>query len=293
MGARLLWATGINFLFTIVQVVGGLIANSLSLLSDALHNLADATAILLAYIANRISRRRPTHRKTFGYSRFEIIAAFINASVLIAVCLFLLVEAYRRFMNPEPIRGALMLIIATLGLIANLVSAIILHHDKAQNLNVRAAYMHLLGDTLSSVAVILGGLAIWLFDVVWVDPLITVLVSIYLLWHTWGILKESVNILMQSTPEGFDPDDIINAIEAYDEVGNVHHVHIWQLNDQQVHCEAHVCTSEDMPLSGVNELRLRIETMLHDEFNIHHTTLQFEHGACQEHSDVQCLVEPI
>ena len=199
-GAKLLWTSLLNITFTVIEVVGGIISNSLSLLSDALHNLADSSAIFLAYVAHLVSKRKPDVRKTFGYKRFEIIAAFINAVILIGICLYLFVEAYRRFMNPEPIKGLVMLIVAIAGLLANLISVIILHSRKGSNLNVRAAYLHLMGDTLSSVAVILGGLCIWLWNVVWVDPLITVLVGIYIIWHTWGVLRESTDTPLRSRP---------------------------------------------------------------------------------------------
>ncbi len=288
MGARLLWATLINFIFTIVQIVGGLLANSLSLLSDALHNLADSAAIFLAFIANRISKRKPDARNSFGYARFEIIAALLNAVVLCAVCLFLFVEAYKRFLSPEPVRGGLMLVVALFGLLANVVSAIILHHDRKNNLNVKAAYLHLMGDTLSSVAVLAGGLAMWLFEIYWIDPLVTVLVGLLILWHAWGIVQESVAILMQATPSRLSREEVMRRIVGEPEVCGVHHLHLWQLNDSQVHCEAHVQVAEDLPLSRVALLQARVEQCLKEEFGIGHVTLQFEYGACVSHSDAPC-----
>ena len=217
-GRSLLWVTLLNLSITIVQVIGGIISNSLSLLSDALHNLADSSAIFIAFVAGKISRRKPDIRKTFGYKRIEILAALFNAIVLIAICIFLFYEAYERFINPQPIKGMLMLIIATFGLLANLGSVFILHKDKSHNLNIKAAYLHLLGDTLSSVAVIVGGIAIWVWKVYWIDPLITVFVGIYIIWHTWGIVKETVDILMQSVPHEIDLGKIKTEVEKQEDV---------------------------------------------------------------------------
>ena len=184
-GHKLLWATALNFSITLVQIVGGLVSNSLSLLSDAVHNLGDSSAIFIAFLAGRHAEKCPDLRKTFGYKRSEILAALFNAVALIVICVFLFVEAYERFRNPEPIRGAVMLIVATFGLLANLIAVVMLHRDREHNLNIRAAYLHLLGDTLSSVAVILGGIAIWIWKLYWLDPLITVAVGVYIIWHTW------------------------------------------------------------------------------------------------------------
>lgn len=176
--AKLLWVTILNFSITVVQVIGGLISNSLSLLSDALHNLGDTSAIFIAFLAGKRSQKSADEKNTFGYKRVEILAALFNAVVLIVICVFLFFEAYKRFINPEPIKGAVMLIVATFGLLANVISVLVLQKDKNHNLNVKAAYLHLMGDTLSSVAVILGGIAIWLWNITWIDPLITVLVGI-------------------------------------------------------------------------------------------------------------------
>ena len=290
-GAKLLWTSLLNITFTVIEVVGGIISNSLSLLSDALHNLADSSAIFLAYVAHLVSKRKPDVRKTFGYKRFEIIAAFINAVILIGICLYLFVEAYRRFMNPEPIKGLVMLIVAIAGLLANLISVIILHSRKGSNLNVRAAYLHLMGDTLSSVAVILGGLCIWLWNVVWVDPLITVLVGIYIIWHTWGVLRESTDILMQGTPPGLDLKGVAGTIEAVPGVKGVHHMHAWRLNDAQIHLEAHVDLEDDLQLSQAERLRAHIADLLREGYGIAHITLQMEHhpGACELSGGCDCL----
>ena len=212
-GQKLLWASILNLSISVFQIAGGLISNSLSLLSDALHNLGDSSAIFVAFMAGKVSRKKPNARNTYGYKRIEILAALLNAIVLISICIFLFFEAYRRFIDPQPITGKLMLVVAMFGLLANLLSVIILHKDKSNNLNVKAAYLHLLGDTLSSIAVIAGGILIWIWKLYWIDPLITILVGIYILWHTWDIVKETLNILMQTAPDFIDVEEVKTEVE--------------------------------------------------------------------------------
>jgi len=275
-GSKLLWVTILNLSITIVQVIGGLVSNSLSLLSDAIHNLGDSSAIFIAFLAGKCSKKSADESHTFGYKRIEILAAFFNAMVLIAICLFLFIEALRRFMDPQPIKGLMMFIVAAFGLLANLISVLLLNKDKSYNLNVRAAYLHLLGDTMSSVAVILGGIAIWQFNVFWIDPLITVLVGIYIIYHTWNILKETVDILMQSTPENINIKEIKTEVEKISGVNDVHHIHIWKLDDIHIHLETHVNVENNVNMKEMMKIKSEIENILHTKFNISHTTLQME-----------------
>ncbi len=279
---NLLAAVVLNFTITLAEVIGGILSNSLALLSDALHNLGDGFAVLLAYIAHRVSKRESNMRKTFGYKRVEILAAFINSIILVAICIFLIYEAVERFRNPAPIKGAIMFSVAAIGLAANLVAMILLKSDSKKNMNVRAAYLHLFGDTLSSVVVILGGILIWKFGVYWLDPLITVLISLYILRETYLLLRDSFNILMQSAPKDIDLERIKTEVESIQGVGNLHHVHLWSLNDRQVHFEGHVDLDQDMPVSQAGKLNEKISRLLHEQFEIDHTTLQMEFGCCEE-----------
>ncbi len=297
-GKKMLWVTLLNFSITIVQIVGGIVSNSLSLISDAIHNLGDSSAIFIAFLAGRYARKKPDAKKTFGYKRTEILVALFNAIVLIVICVYLFFEAYKRLVNPEPVEGNVMLTVAVFGLLANLVSVVILHKDKSHNLNIRAAYLHLLGDTLSSVAVILGGVAIWIWNIYWIDPLITVLVGVYITYHTWGIVRQTVDILMQATPEGIDIEALRRATEAFAEVENMHHLHIWKLDDEHIHLEAHVNILENLPIGDVQCIRENIEKMLKEDFGISHVTLQTEYRGCygrdelirkQKSSNDECL----
>lgn len=279
-GRKLLLVALLNLSITIVQIIGGVISNSLSLLSDAIHNLGDSSAIFIAFLANKVSHKKPDQYHTFGYKRVEILAAFFNAVVLISICCFLFYEAYERFKNPESIQGKLMLIVAIFGLLANLISVLILNNDKEHNLNVKAAYMHLLGDTLSSVAVIIGGIVIWQFQILWVDPLITILVGIYIIWHTWDIVKQTVGILMQSTPEEIDLYEIKGEVESLVGIDNIHHVHIWKLDDSQIHMEAHLNLKNNITMSEMMAICKKTENLLKEKFRIRHVTLQAGYNCC-------------
>ena len=281
-GNRLLFATSLNLAITIAEIIGGLISNSLALLSDAIHNLGDTFAVLLAYIANRISKKDATEKKTFGFKRIEILAALLNAVVLIVIIIFLFIEAYRRFQSPEPIKGLVMFIVATVGLIANLVAVMLLKDGSKSNINIRAAYLHLLGDTISSIAVIVGSVLIYFFQVYWLDPLITILIGLYIIKEAFSILKEAVNILMQSTPSTIDLHEVVLEIEKHKDINNVHHVHSWKLDDTQIHFEGHIDLDKNLSISEADLIRAELETMLRNKFGISHVTIQFEYNCCDE-----------
>ena len=278
----LLAAVVLNFTITIAEIIGGIISNSLALLSDAIHNLGDGLAVLLAYIAHRVSKKESNRRKTFGYKRIEILAAFVNSIVLAAICVFLIWEAVQRFQNPAPIKGLVMFSVASVGLLANLIAVVLLRSGSKENINIRAAYVHLLGDTLSSVVVIIGGILIWQFEIFWIDPLITILISLYILKETYLLLRDSFNILMQSSPGELNLDDIKSEVEKLEGVNNIHHVHAWSLNDRQVYFEGHIDLNEDMPVSKTDALKQRIRGLLHNKFNIDHTTIEVEFGGCRD-----------
>ena len=273
---NLLVATLLNLVITVVEIAGGFLSGSLALLSDALHNLSDTFATFIAYIAILIGKREANQKKTFGYKRLEILAALINAVILIVISVFLIEEAWHRWQNPAPINSMIMLVVGMIGLLANLYAVLILRKDASKSINVKAAYMHLIGDSLSSVVVILGGVLIRIFKFDWIDPIITVLISIYIIRSGFVILKESVNILMQSAPDHLDLPLIKHRVEKEPEVFNIHHIHAWMLTDQEVHLEAHVELESDLKLSQVKEIQHKIEMFLRKEFGINHITLQFE-----------------
>lgn len=281
-GKRLLIATVLNFAIAVAEVIGGIISNSLALLSDALHNLSDAVAVLLAYIAHRYSRKPSNVKQTFGYKRVQILAALFNAVVLIGISVYLFYEAYKRLMEPEPIKGLIMMVVAIVGLLANLAAVFLLRKDKSKNLNVRAAYLHLLGDTLSSFAVIIGGVLIFFFEWYWLDPIITFLIGIYIIKETWSILKETIEILMQATPRDIDINEVKKQIENIENIENIHHVHIWKLDDQSVHFECHIDLDRNLDLKSAEPIRNEILKLLSEKHNISHVTIQFEYRWCDD-----------
>jgi len=273
---NLLVATFLNTVIALVELAGGILSGSLALFSDALHNLSDAFSTFIAYMAILIGKREANPKRTFGYKRIEILAALINAVILIVISVFLMKEAWERWNEPEPIDSKIMLVVAMIGLLANVYALILLKRDAGKSINVKAAYIHLIGDSLSSVVVIAGGVLIAFFEIYWVDPLITVFISLYIIRSGFFILKESVNILMQSAPDHLDLPDIKNRVEQIPQVLNIHHIHAWMLTDREIHVEAHVELNSDLALSEVKNIQQEIELLLKESFSVHHVTLQFE-----------------
>lgn len=279
---NLLLVTLLNIAITVTELIGGLISNSLALLSDALHNLSDATAIIIAWLANRLARKGANSRKTFGYKRIEILAALFNASVLILITFYLFIEAWERFANPSEVKGVVMLVVATVGLIANGISVFLLKGNAGQNLNVKAAYLHLLGDTLSSMAVILGAVAIIFLKIYWIDPLLTFAIGLYILYETAGIINQTFHILMQGTPQGLDVADIRTELESIPGIDHAHHLHVWNLDDATVHLECHITLANNVTVSETNVLQEQIRIRMKTRFGIGHVIIQVEFGPCPD-----------
>jgi len=280
-GGRLLVTMLLNFVITIAEIVGGLVSGSLSLISDALHNFSDGVSVIISYLAIRLRERAKSERHTFGLKRAEILAAIINASVLLVISVYLFYEAGRRLMHPEPIRGGLMIGVALIGLAANVVGTLLLQRDAARSLNIRSAYLHLLSDAVSSVGVVLGGVAIYFWRIYWVDPVLTILIGLYVLKESFAILTQAIHILMEGAPPDLDLNAIQTAVEAVPGVEDLHHLHVWTVGENDVHLEAHV-NIRDMRISEADALRRSLESLLHDTFGIAHTTIQFECGQCLE-----------
>ncbi len=281
-GKKLFWTVLLNLVITIAEFVGGILSNSLALVSDAFHNLGDTFAILITWITVKISKRPSDTAHTFGYRRIQILAALFNSVTLIAISIFLLFEAYERFMNPEPIKSLVMLVVASIGLIANLISVFLLRGHQKGNINIKAAYLHLIGDTLSSVAVIIGGILIYFYSIYWIDPLITVLISLYIIKETYQVLYRTYKILMQSTPPGIEVSKVVEVLLTLPEVNGVHHIHIWNLTDSEMHFEAHLDLEEDKPVSESSEVIDKVQELLIKHFGIKHITIQLEFNRCDD-----------
>jgi len=279
---NLLAATILNLIISIAELIGGILSGSLALFSDALHNLGDAFSTFIAWMANIIAGKESTPQRTFGYKRIEILAALLNSVILIGITLYLFAEAAERLKKPQEINSLLMLLVASIGLIANIIAVFLLHRDARYSLNVKAAYLHLIGDSLSSVVVIIGGVLIYFYGLYWIDPVVTLFIGAYILYEAVKILNEAVKILMQNTPPELNINKIKKVIEMDRRIRNIHHIHAWSLTDRKIYFEAHVDTLNDLALSEVNTLRKDIEKVLKKDFNIDHTTLQFEYHACDD-----------
>ena len=276
-GKNLLISIILNIVITIAQLIGGFISGSLALISDAVHNFSDVISLVISYIANiLVHKKKQTIQSTFGYKRAEIIAAFINAMSLVVIAVFLGIEAFERFNNPVEINSELVIWLAILGIAANGFSVLLLKKDSQHNLNMKSAYLHLLSDMLTSVAVLIGGLLMKYYQIYWIDAILTLMISIYLIYISWDILITSLKILMLFTPSHIKIEDVVNEVSKVKGIKNVHHVHIWQLNDHDSHFEAHLEFKEDINLSDFDLVCERIEEILHDKFDIHHSNLQPE-----------------
>lgn len=284
---NLLISVLLNALISLAEFIGGVFSNSLALISDAFHNLSDTLAIVISYFAMVAGRKKSTLKNTFGFKRIEILAALFNALVLIVVSLYLFYEAYSRFMNPEQIKGSLMFIVATVGLVGNLISVLLLHKDSSHNLNVKAAYLHLLGDTLSSVGVILGSVLIYFWNLYWIDPLLTVVIGLFILRGSWVIIKESIEILMQASPANLDLEVIKAEMEKHPEIKNIHHIHAWRLSDTITHFECHADVKNNINMHEADRLRSELEAILSHQFEIDHITIQLEYDVCDDKETIK------
>ena len=274
---RLWWAVGANMLLTLAQIIGGIISGSLSLIADALHNFSDAASLLIALVAIRIGRKPPDQFKTFGYKRAETIAALINLTTLIIIGLYLCYEAIMRFITPEPIAGWTIVIVAGIALVVDIFTALLTYSQSKKSMNIRAAFLHNLTDALASVGVIIAGTLILLYGWIWTDAAMTLLIAGYVLYHGIVEIPKVIHLLMEGTPQGINIDDVVRSLEQNDGVEDAHHVHVWQLDEHTNAMEAHILLSDN---ADMDQVKTSLKSMLHDEFKIEHSTLEFEHKKC-------------
>lgn len=279
---RLVLAIVFNALITAAEFVAGFLAGSLALMADAAHNLSDTASMGTSLIARKVAAREADTRRTFGYERAELIGAFVNLLVLILIALYLIVEAVQRSLDPRTIDGELMIWVGAATLVGNVATAFVLYKPSQGSLNIKSAFVHIVADALGSVAVIVGGGLILRYDWTFVDPLLTAGIAAYILIHSSGMLRETVSILMESAPAGFDIDAMIRRVSALEPVTDVHHVHVWRLDESRVAMEAHVEVAGVGTLHKLDRLKRSIKHLLADEFGIDHATLELEHGACTD-----------
>ena len=275
-GNNLILSILLNLLITIAQVIGGIISGSLALISDALHNFSDVLSLVFSLVAHKLSRRKASLNNTFGYKRAELIAAFINAITLIIVAFFLIYEASSRLFHPAPIKSGLVIWLALLGIVVNGGSVLLLKKDSEHNLNIKSAYLHLLTDMMASVAVLVGGLLMKFYGWFWVDSIMTLLIASYLIYVSYDLIKSATKMLMLFTPDYIDIKEIVREVHKIKGVNKLHHIHVWHLNEEELHLEAHLDCSENIKMSEFNSLLEEVETVLFQKFNINHINIQPE-----------------
>ena len=259
----------INILLSAVEVIGGIIAGSVSLIGDALHNTSDAFSILIAVIAFKIGRKKADRKYTYGFKRAEIIGGFVNLILLFISGVYLVVEGTGRLIAPEPIEGGIIVWVSVLALIIDAATAKLSHHGSEHNTNMRMVFLHNLADALGSVGVIVSGLFVIWFDIYWVDGLVALMIAAYMIHQSVLSFPKVVNILMNAAPDNLDTREIIAALEKIDGISNVHHVHIWCVNENDVALECHI-------EAGDLKLARKASELLHDKFGIEHCNIQIE-----------------
>ncbi|WMN12227.1 cation diffusion facilitator family transporter [Marivirga salinae] len=278
--SRLKWVILLNVIITVSQIIGGIVGNSMALISDAMHNFSDVAALTISLVAIVLAKKEATYSKSFGYKRAEVLAAFVNSAFIIAVAIYIIVESVQRLQITQTleINNDLVIWLAGIAIIANGLSVVFLAKDAKNSMNMKSAFLHLLSDTLFSVAVLGGGLAMKYYGVTWVDGVLSILIGVYLIATSWQLLWSSTKILLQFVPEGINIPLLVKEVEQLKEVKNIHHIHVWQLDEYTIHLEAHVDLKEDLNVSHTHEIQKKIEELLHTNFSIGHITLQFEHG---------------
>jgi len=276
-----LWITFfLNLGISIAQLIGGFISNSMALISDAVHNLSDTGSVGVSLVARKYANKSADKQMTFGYRRADIIGAFINLIILIAVSLFLVKEGIERFLQPEEIDGSIMFWVALIGLTGNVLSVLILHSDSKESLNIKSAYVHLFWDAAASLSVIVGGVLILYYDLYIIDPILTIGIALYILYTTYNMLRETISILMEATPEDINVDSIKNELESISHVLDVHHIHVWKIDEHQKMLECHVLIDKSHS-SLLEEIKSNIKACLSHRFDITHSAIEFELEPCE------------
>ena len=273
--ARMAWAVVVNMVLTLAQVVGGLLSGSLALIADALHNFSDAISLIIAFFARKIARRPADESMSFGYGRAEVVAALVNYTTLVVLALYLIYEGILRMLEPQPINGWLVVWIAVIALMVDLLTAALTYSMSKHSMNIRAAFLHNLADALGSVAVILAGTCVIVWGWTWVDPVVTLLIAGYILWHVKAEAGGVIRVLMLGSPPDMEMSEVIAAMCAVPGVKDLHHLHLWQMEEHRAALQAHVVIDES-DNGRQQQIGARIKQTLRDRFGIGHTTLDIE-----------------
>ena len=286
-GKRLFITILINVLITVSQVIGGIVSGSLSLLSDALHNFSDVVALVVSWVANVLSGKDADERKTFGYRRAEILAALFNSATLIGIALSLIYHAVLKLINPEPVKSVIVIYLALLSIALNYLSVLIIKEDSEKSMNVKSAYLHLLTDVMTSIAVFIGGILMLKWKLFYVDPVISILIALYLIKESFSLVKETIEVLMHFAPKHLDLNEIKSRLEEFDYIDNIHHIHLWRLSDHEVFLEAHIDFKDNLSLEESTKKIEQLERFLRDNFGINHTTFQQEFNRDDDKSPIK------
>lgn len=276
---RLALSLGITLAFVVVEVVAGVFANSLALLTDAAHNFTDVLALALSWWALRLTAQPANHKKTYGYHRAGILVALINSTTLVVIALGIFIEAYHRFVNPPEVQADILIGVGLIAVIVNVVTALLVRRGAEHDLNIRSAFLHLMGDVLSTVGAVVAGVIIRYTNWDWLDPTVSVLIGILILWSAWGIVREAIDILMESTPTDIDMESMIRDINSVDGVRGVHDLHVWSISRATRTLSAHLVT-EDIPISDGAFIQSRVNELLYHKYDVNHATLQLECEDC-------------
>jgi len=287
-GRRLLWVILFNAIITLTEYVAGLLSGSLALVSDAGHNFSDVLALILGYAGEKVVERQPTARYSFGLRRAEVLIALVNALSLVAIGAYVVIEAVDRFRNPAEIDAGILLPVALVGLFGNLFSVLILRRDRNRNLNLRAAFLHLAFDTLSSIAVVGVGVVLLFQPWVWLDLVVSLLIVVMMVWGSIGVINESLRVILQAAPSGLDPEKVHEAILAVPNVREAHGLHVWSVNSNEVFLSCHVCVSNG-DATDTDQVIVAINKALEESFGIRHTTVQVETAnLCRHRNGAGC-----
>jgi len=283
---RVFAAIAVNMGLTVVQVIGGIMSGSLSLIADALHNFSDAISLIIAFGARKIARRPRDAEMTFGYGRVEVVAALINYTTLIVIGLYLLYEAAMRFANPQDVEGWTIVVIAGIALVVDVVTAMLTYAMSKSSVNIRAAFLHNVADALGSVAVIFAGTLILLYDWRMIDPIVTVMIAGYILWQSFREIGPVIRILMLGSPPEIETEAVLHTVRGIDGVTGIHHAHFWQMDEHRAALDAHIVIAEGR-WNDADAVKDRIKAALSDQFDIEHTTLELEcaRHACDDPSE--------
>jgi len=286
---RVFIAVVVNVGLTIAQLVGGILAGSLALIADAVHNFSDAVSLGIAFFARKIARRQSDERMTFGYVRAELVAALINYTTLIAIGVYLAYEAILRFFSPEEVEGWTVVIVATIALVIDAVTALLTYSLSKTSANIRAAFLHNVADALGSIAVIVAGALILLFGWHIVDPIVTLIIAAYILWMAFNEVGDVVRILMLGVPPGIDVEELMDAIRKVDGVEDIHHLHVWAIDENRNSLEAHIVVRDDIA-PDARAVKDRIRALVRERFGVTHTTLEIERASeCHEFGNAKSI----